>query len=64
MENVEQASRSRWVGIVDVRERGCLVADRVMSIESLNPESSKEAQWLSVLRQISALFFGRRTLTV
>jgi hypothetical protein len=55
-----------WIGFWgrEFPEWGWLGADRGMSIESLNPEPSKEARWLSVLRQIYALCFGRRTSTV
>jgi hypothetical protein len=42
--------------------RSWLVVDLGMSIESLHPESSKEAQWLSVSLQIFALFSGMRIL--
>jgi hypothetical protein len=43
--------------------RNWLVVDMVRSIESLHPESSKEAQWLSILQQIFALYSGMKTLT-
>jgi hypothetical protein len=44
-------------GIVDVREQGCLVADSVRSIESLNQESSKGGSMaLSFATDIRPLF--------